>query len=215
MNVDPLVDKYPSLTPYVYCANNPLVYIDPNGKDITSVKEEYEEGNVIYKITYTATVINESDVVYTNEELEKFASIISNQIEQSFTGSTKDGKIKWEAKADIVVGTKAREGDNIIRILPSKSGESGRAQVPSDIQNISVETLIYGSDFQISRTGAHEFGHGAGLYHPVDSKTGNLITFNIRNLMQQSRYSMGTNITFDQIRELHKMVNFWFGARKK
>jgi len=31
--VDPLAEKYPSLSPYVYCANNPLIYLDGNGKD--------------------------------------------------------------------------------------------------------------------------------------------------------------------------------------
>jgi hypothetical protein len=29
--VDPLAEKYPSLNPYNYTANNPLNYIDPNG----------------------------------------------------------------------------------------------------------------------------------------------------------------------------------------
>jgi len=29
--VDPLHDKYPSLSPYVYCADNPMKYVDPDG----------------------------------------------------------------------------------------------------------------------------------------------------------------------------------------
>ena len=35
LSVDPMSAKYPSLSPYVYCANNPLKYIDPNGEAIT------------------------------------------------------------------------------------------------------------------------------------------------------------------------------------
>ncbi|MDL2297269.1 RHS repeat-associated core domain-containing protein [Bacteroidales bacterium OttesenSCG-928-E04] len=34
LSVDPLARKYPSLSPYNYCANNPLKYIDPNGDSI-------------------------------------------------------------------------------------------------------------------------------------------------------------------------------------
>ena len=34
LSPDPLAEKYPSVSPYVYCANNPLKYIDPNGMDI-------------------------------------------------------------------------------------------------------------------------------------------------------------------------------------
>jgi len=34
LSVDPLSDKYPSLTPYNYCANNPVILVDPNGEEI-------------------------------------------------------------------------------------------------------------------------------------------------------------------------------------
>ena len=32
--VDPLAEKYYHLSPYVYCADNPVKYVDPNGKEI-------------------------------------------------------------------------------------------------------------------------------------------------------------------------------------
>ena len=34
LSVDPMSDKYPSLSPYVYCANNPIKLVDPNGEEI-------------------------------------------------------------------------------------------------------------------------------------------------------------------------------------
>ncbi|OUD23569.1 RHS repeat domain-containing protein, partial [Flavobacterium psychrophilum] len=34
LNVDPLAEKYPNISPYVYCANNPVLYIDPDGREI-------------------------------------------------------------------------------------------------------------------------------------------------------------------------------------
>ena len=33
LSVDPMSDKYPSFSPYVYCANNPIKLVDPNGED--------------------------------------------------------------------------------------------------------------------------------------------------------------------------------------
>ena len=33
LSVDPMSDKYPSLSPYVYCADNPVKLVDPNGED--------------------------------------------------------------------------------------------------------------------------------------------------------------------------------------
>ncbi|HYE54635.1 MAG TPA: RHS repeat-associated core domain-containing protein, partial [Chitinophagaceae bacterium] len=41
-NLDPLADKYYSLSPYSYCANNPIKYIDPDGRDIRpAIKNNY------------------------------------------------------------------------------------------------------------------------------------------------------------------------------
>ena len=34
LSVDPMSDKYPSLSPYVYCANNPIKLVDPNGEEV-------------------------------------------------------------------------------------------------------------------------------------------------------------------------------------
>lgn len=39
LSVDPLSDKYPSLSPFMYCAGNPVIYIDPDGRDIYQVDE--------------------------------------------------------------------------------------------------------------------------------------------------------------------------------
>ena len=33
LSVDPMSDKYASLSPYVYCADNPVKLVDPNGED--------------------------------------------------------------------------------------------------------------------------------------------------------------------------------------
>ena len=40
LSVDPMSDKYPSLSPYVYCANNPIKLVDPNGEDIIEVDQK-------------------------------------------------------------------------------------------------------------------------------------------------------------------------------
>lgn len=44
LSTDPLAEKYYSLTPYGYCGDNPMNFIDPTG---TSISEFDEEGNYI------------------------------------------------------------------------------------------------------------------------------------------------------------------------
>ena len=47
---DPYADKYPHLSPYLYCAANPLRYVDPSGKRITFEMLPDDKQNVDYLI---------------------------------------------------------------------------------------------------------------------------------------------------------------------
>ena len=46
LSVDPLADKYPGLSPYAYCAWNPVKLVDPNGEDIILVIWASHDGKV-------------------------------------------------------------------------------------------------------------------------------------------------------------------------
>ena len=45
LSVDPMSDKYPSLSPYVYCADNPVKCVDPNGEEFGNYYDF--DGNLI------------------------------------------------------------------------------------------------------------------------------------------------------------------------
>ncbi len=64
LSTDPMSNKYPSLSPYNYCADNPVKFIDPNGEeiDLSNLSErekdkylrsiEFLKGNKMFKIYY-------------------------------------------------------------------------------------------------------------------------------------------------------------------
>ena len=53
-SIDPLAEKYYSWSPYVYCLNNPVRYVDSTGK--FPVETIWDIGNVIYDVG--AAVVN-------------------------------------------------------------------------------------------------------------------------------------------------------------
>lgn len=43
--VDPMTKKYPNFSPYTYVANNPLAFVDPNGKELEIKEKHIDETN--------------------------------------------------------------------------------------------------------------------------------------------------------------------------
>ena len=48
-SIDPLCEKKPYISPYVYCGSNPIARIDTNGLDWYSYQEKYLDANGIYQ----------------------------------------------------------------------------------------------------------------------------------------------------------------------
>ncbi|MBP1672473.1 MAG: type secretion protein Rhs [Bacteroidetes bacterium] len=71
--IDPMSYKYPSMSPYVYCANNPVILVDPDGRDIYTFDEkgyllDVEENKEVDRIV----IINKNK--NTRRESKDFAS---------------------------------------------------------------------------------------------------------------------------------------------
>ena len=68
LSVDPMSDKYPSLSPYVYCADNPVKLVDPDGDTVIAydhfskkmirsyLKEIFGKNNLFRFSGYTLTI---------------------------------------------------------------------------------------------------------------------------------------------------------------
>ena len=109
LSVDPMSDKYPSLSPYVYCANNPIKLVDPNGEEIGDYYNlfgEYlgtdgEKDNNVYLIEDGASEIyirdnhKDKNIKYTSSKDKNIAIAYETtyeDIEQALAVYKKEGK---------------------------------------------------------------------------------------------------------------------------
>ena len=57
LSVDPMSDKYPSLSPYVYCADNPVKLVDPDGEEyeVFIISDDEQTANKAFKQLQSST----------------------------------------------------------------------------------------------------------------------------------------------------------------
>lgn len=88
LSVDPMADKYPSISPYAYCAWNPVKLVDPDGQDWYDL---YDDGTLVRNEEKSKEYQN-SDVIWSvsNKTLsDKFSlGTLSEQRRDEKNGET-------------------------------------------------------------------------------------------------------------------------------
>lgn len=75
MSVDPLQKKYPNLSPYEFCAGNPILFIDPDGKEIViHFLDKYGKAQIV---KYTANMTANSGNAFVDETISSLNLLYS------------------------------------------------------------------------------------------------------------------------------------------
>jgi RHS repeat-associated protein len=231
MNVDPLAEKHPDYSPYVYCANNPVLYVDPDGRDWVISQSVRPDGTTVMQISITGKLINQSSTVYTAEQMSDYSTRLSGAIKSSFE-SASGGQLVVNVTANISVASvdnPLASTDHAFTIVDN--GKLPDSQNPGGFRPSGVighasfgelgvyinENVLSGTPATsgtnagtgktatngptLERTGPHELGHTGTLEHPTVG------TMNGNLMHQTSQPNAGTNVTQNQIMQLQEAYN--------
>ena len=158
LSVDPMSDKYPSLSPYVYCANNPIKLVDPNGEDYEVVVDDQNKTITIIAIYYTSNDNKEKlqkGLDAWNEQSGKYAFVTGKgDKSQSYTINF-DLSIAMDEKGNAIESC-TRDGISNTFSVESILTEGRRGETE---EGYKMRVLNNAPD----RTTIHEIGHTIGI----------------------------------------------------
>jgi hypothetical protein len=216
--VDPQSEKYSSMSPYSYVANNPLIFTDPNGEEIsfTYEWEKDKDGNYVvnknggYNLTgITMHVTGKIIDVSKDGGVDMDAALegISSQLESSFQGEIDGVTFKTETNLSIAKSMDDVSESDHVFALADISKHDGKT-VNGAVNDFGHKVAFIDADYfrgawdknlgnTGERTAGHEFGHLANRRHG-----GNY--FNIMKLGAGNRFfSLSTKVTSEQLKKIH------------
>ncbi len=230
--IDAMSDKFYPSSPYAYTVNNPLLLIDPDGKDWTITRNEDKEGRVVYNILFTGAVLNSSK----NKKIDvnKVAQQIQTQIVGMFTRvleKNDDGTLKYAIEANAIITTindkkKLAKNQTLFEIKDVtdkdfESNTSGSSVVASAnngkeiaINEKYVNDIVSGKN---TKTMPHEVGHTGGLRHPnhdfnnilwgLIKTRGETANAPVSNFMRQGIVNNPTGPTKEQMERIYRLYS--------
>ena len=167
--VDPMADKYPSISPYNYCMWNPVKLVDPDGREVGDyytrdgrwVGRDKHQDNKVYVcdgLDEKGHPINRSDLGITHDEFkEKAATVYGESSAYRYSGNTVPEDLKHEMFAIASVhernskayANKSSQHDEYMNCTPKENnGNSFRVTANAAV----INALMGGFDWSYGAT---------------------------------------------------------------
>ncbi len=166
LSVDPLSDKYPGSSPYVYCGNNPVRLVDVDGREIWIVGEDCNRYRYYKGYLYT-----ENGERYTPESGSFLAdaTYALDVLEETKTGQKLVGTFEGTDKDVVIQNSIKSECNNLT--TDAKTGNFIEQTINWRACGTELETTLGRQSSPITDLG-HEFSHvydnAKGITHLYD-----------------------------------------------
>lgn len=207
--IDPLCEKYYWLSPYLYCGNDPVNAIDPDGREWIISSSKDSDGILHINLKITGAILDKTNL--TNKQKNKLASEIKSQIENVYTFSDDNFKVNMTADIRVVNNeSELNKKDHIFRIVYNREidnethiARGERYGLKIRIKRDMVSKITTGHN---TRTVSHEVGHTGGLKDNdsnIKDKKSNLMT-QINSLPDKNSKNQAVKI---EIWQLNAIIN--------
>ena len=211
-NIDPLASKYVYNSPYAFAENRVI-----DGRELEGLEWVKSTDSKTNTTTFTVTMKVKNTANLPEGSMYSAAFGVAKQVEQSFKGTSEDGKTKYETKVNLDFDSKIDpKKDFYLDLVPKVEGDNhppgtvGAVDKEGDTEKNRIQVLATPdrTEAEIVRTGGHEVGHTGNLGHPTlgsdKDKHGTKLENN--NLMRQSQETSGTKINSKQLDKVNEAV---------
>jgi len=143
LSVDPESDKYPDLSPYLYCAGNPIIFKDPDGNYIKPVNEgaQSQMSGLVSRYQKALGIRNTNGVYGSNLNVSNYREFKEQFKKQGFSKSdTKEGWALYRGLSSKgIIEVSVTNASSPASVYDPNSGEDGTEPLGGGLGTLSDE----------------------------------------------------------------------------